>query len=90
MTFYNFFWNDIYFISKHISKYKTVQNIGRLFTITRKFSPPTGGFFLAPVEGCRALWAHKGILADGRTDGRTTGLRELDMLFTVFDMSMHG
>ena len=50
----------------------------------RKFSPPTGGFFLASVEGWRTLRAQKLNLADGRTDrrteGRTTGLRELDMM----------
>ena len=38
--------------------------------LTKKFSPPTGGFFLAPAEGK----GHSGpevILADGRMDGRT-------------------
>ena len=38
--------------------------------LTRKFSPPTGGFFLAPAES----WGPSGpkvTLPDGRTDGRT-------------------
>ena len=44
----------------------------------------TGGFFLAPAEGCSLQLQQKGllgpkvILPDGRTDGRTTDLRELD------------
>ena len=40
---------------------------------TRKFSPLTGGFFLAPAEGLRALRAQKVNLADGQKDGRTEG-----------------
>ena len=45
---------------------------------TRKFSPPIGGFFLAPAEGQGHL-GPKIMLSDGRTDRRTTGLRELDL-----------
>ena len=48
---------------------------------TRKFSPPTGGFFLAPAEGGRAFSGPKVIFGgrrNGRTDERITVLRELD------------
>ena len=58
----------------------------------RKFSPPMGGYFLAPAEGCSLRRHQKGPLGqkvifadgqmdgqmDGQTDGRKMGLRELD------------
>ena len=40
-----------------------------------KFSLPTGGFFLAPAEGWKAIWAQRWFWL---TYNRTTGLRELD------------
>ena len=52
------------------------------YSITRKFSPPTGGFFLAPAEGLGPS-GPKVILPDGLTDGLMdglTGLRELDLI----------
>ena len=38
------------------------------YNLTRKFSPPTGGFFLAPAEGWRALRAQRWF---SRTKGQT-------------------
>ena len=43
---------------------------------TRKFSPPTGGFFLVPAEGSKALRAQRWFCrTDGRTDNRFKGFR---------------
>ena len=65
--------------------------------LTNKFSPPTGGFFLAPAEAWRALRAQRWIWrTDGQTDGRTTGLWELDnkkkkiLCFIFFSVIWHG
>ena len=47
---------------------------GCVLYITRKFSPPTAGFFLAPAEGWRALRAQRWFWrTNGRTDGRMDG-----------------
>ena len=42
--------------------------------------PPMGGFFLAPLEDYGPS-GPKMVLPDGRTDRRTTGLRELDIFY---------
>ena len=47
-----------------------------IYIYTRKFSPPTGGFFLAPAENLRALRAQKVNLADGWTDRLTDGQKD--------------
>ena len=68
-------------VLEHVPKHMPQNRVN-----TWKFSPPTGGFFLAPMEAWRALWALRWlvILADGQTDGRThgrtTGSRELDII----------
>ena len=46
------------------------------YIITKKFCPPTGGFFLAPAEGWRTLQADKWFCrTDRRINGRTDGQR---------------
>ena len=57
-----------------------IKKVRQDYWDTRQFSPPTGGFFLAPAEGC-SLWLHQKGPLDPKVilpDGRTTGLRELD------------
>ena len=51
------------------------MSLQALFFFTRKVSPPTGGFFLAP--GGQGPFGTQVNFA-GLTDKRTTGLRELD------------
>ena len=46
------------------------KEVPKKLSYTRKFSPLTGGFFLAPAEG-KGPSGPKITLPDGRTDGRT-------------------
>ena len=77
-----------------VSRFQNFLPSHQIISKTYKFSPPTGGFFLVPAEGWRALraqrwfWRTNGQMdgrTDGRTDrqtdGRTTGLRELDRIY---------
>ena len=44
----------------------------------QKVQPPYGGLLSSSCGGLKGPSGQKVNLADGRTDGRTTGLRELD------------
>ena len=46
------------------------QHMEYKYQLTRKFSPPMGGFFLAPAEGKNPS-GPKVTLPDRQTDGRT-------------------
>ena len=48
------------------NKKSMIYTKGKYYYFTKKFSTPTGGFFLAPAEVWRAQKAQKVILADGQ------------------------
>ena len=78
-----------------------ISNEKGIFTffviIYYKFSPPTGGFFLAPAEGC-SLWLHqkgpsgpKVILPDERTDNGFEGQLDNSLFLEIVNFqSMKG